>query len=184
MNFDLNAFIDGTYNLKNLDITLFKKEELYGLLIKSIDHIRNSHKNHKLNKEKEENNMIDEIEQKYKKEIDQLKKEKENLIIYYNKEINNLKSNIKEIPLPISSNSIENKSMPKNVHGDKYVQNIENDFKCPISIFKDLKNDSRRKAAKKTFHNIIHYFELYKQIEKDSNNEYNIIEDTLLYILK
>lgn len=58
--------------------------------------------------------------------------------------------------------------------------NKENNFKCTIIKFKDLTKNSHIKAAKETSHEILHYYELYLEIDKDKKT----IDDIVNYTLK
>lgn len=65
---------------------------------------------------------------------------------------------------------------------DKYI-NKNNNYRCTIVRFKDLNEKSKKshiKAARETTHEIIHYYELYKDVIDDKKT----IDDIVTYILK
>lgn len=144
--------------------------------IEGNDNIINNYKQEllKLKNELKENDIkTQESIKKLNNEI-KIKDEKENKLINENKK---LEDKIKSYENVNKNKKSENKKSSKNQVDVKDVEfsltaKYEAKFpKCKISYYKNLdkESESKKKAARSTIHNIIHYYELYRIIEKESN---------------
>lgn len=162
-------------------------------------------KNKQYNKEQDiYDNIREELKNEFKEELDRLRDEKENISINNNSKIDNLskllddtnknileiqdihkkqmedlkieyenKLNKKEKPLPTPSNSTESNINKKEI-----------DYNCKVTLYNDNSNKTRIKCAEKTYILVKYYYELLETSKKDSNENFDALNDTAEYLYK